>query len=152
MASARSRRFIRRLAFRVTQDPEHPLYLFALTGEELFSVADISRIGRSEAGKLIGYQRPHVRRHIRNIVEYLDSDTVLFPSSLILALSSSVQFRAVRGPRVGDSYAEVGTIESPRSHRRWFETGLDCRWATEGDRTLKDSPEGVSGSDQRICC
>lgn len=110
---ARTRKVIRRRALRVEQDAAHPLYLFTLTGEELLSIADISRISRDRAGKLIGYQRPEVKRHIRNIVEYLDSDAILFPNSLILALQSSVKFKAVRGPRVGDSFAEAGTIEIP---------------------------------------
>lgn len=104
---------IRRRAIRVEQDHEHPLYLFTLTGQELLQVADISRVSRSKAGKLIGYQRPAVKRHIRNIVEYLDSGTVLFPNSLIIALPSNTRFKQVRGRKVDDGYAAAGTIEIP---------------------------------------
>jgi DGQHR domain-containing protein len=89
------------------------LYVFTLTGEEVLAVAGISHVGRSEQGKLFGYQRPEVRRHIRNITEYLDSDDVLLPNSLVVALSPEVHFRAMRGPHGGDSYASVGTIEIP---------------------------------------
>src|SRR5215475_3933598 len=93
-------RVIRRPALRLEQDRRHPLYLFALTGEELLQVADIARVGRDKAGKLVGYQRPAVTRHIKNITEYLDSDAVLFPNSLILALSEKVRFTPTgrRGP------------------------------------------------------
>src|SRR6266566_3059944 len=91
---------IRRRALRVEQDHEHPLYMFTLTGDELLEIADISRINRDEDGKLIGYQRPEVRRHIQNIIDYLDSDRVIFPNSVILAVSSSVVFKQTRGPRV----------------------------------------------------
>jgi hypothetical protein len=58
---------IRRRALRLTQNDAHPLYVFALTGEELLAIADISRISRNDAGKLIGYQRPEVRRHVQDI-------------------------------------------------------------------------------------
>src|SRR5215471_9026445 len=88
---------IRRRALRIEQNDKHPLYVFCLTGQEILSVADISRLSRDDAGKLIGYQRPHVKRHILDIVEYLNSEDILFPNSLILAVSSKVRFRASRG-------------------------------------------------------
>ena len=87
--------------------------MLSLRGDELLRIADISRVSRDEAGKLIGYQRPEVRRHIRNITEYLDSGRVLFPNSLILALPSTARFVAVRGPKVDDGCAEAGTLEIP---------------------------------------
>jgi len=104
---------LRRRALRVDQDPEHPLYLFTLTGDELLRVADISRINRDEDGKLIGYQRPEVRQHIQNIVDYLDSGKVLFPNSVILAVTSDVTFKQSRGPKVDEGFAVAGTLEIP---------------------------------------
>jgi DGQHR domain-containing protein len=104
---------IQRRALRVEQDPAYPLYLFTLTGEELLSIASISRVSRDAGGKLIGYQRPEVKRHIRNIVEYLDGGRVLFPNPIILALPSGARFREVRGPKVGDGLAVAGTLEIP---------------------------------------
>ena len=104
---------LKRRALRVNQDPEHPLYLFTLTGDELLQIADISRVSRDEDGKLIGYQRPEVKRHIQNIVEYIDSGNVLFPNSVILALTSDVVFKEIRGPKVDHGYAKAGTLEVP---------------------------------------
>jgi len=106
------RNMLKRRALRISQDPEHPLYLFTLTGEELVQVADISRIARDE-GKLIGYQRPEVKRHIQNIVEYIDSGTVLFPNSVILALTSDAVFTESRGPNKADGYTRAGWLEIP---------------------------------------
>jgi DGQHR domain-containing protein len=106
-------RIIRRPALRVEQDHRHPLYLFALTGEELFQVADISRVRRDEGGKLVGYQRPAITRHVKNIAEYLDGDAVLFPNSLILALSEKVRF-APAGRRGSDAaFLTPGVIVIP---------------------------------------
>ena len=76
----RSATKIRRRALRLDQRGGHPLYLFSLIGEELLQIADISRVSRTEAGKLIGYQRPEVRRHVQDIVEYLNTDDILFPN------------------------------------------------------------------------
>ena len=107
------RQIIERRALRIDQNKKHPLYLFSLTGEELFSIADISRVSRSKAGKLIGYQRPEVKRHIAEIVEYLNTEEIIFPNSLILALSSKVRFRSSRGPKTSDGLATGGTLEIP---------------------------------------
>jgi DGQHR domain-containing protein len=77
------------------------------------NIADISKISRDEAGKLIGYQRPEVKKHIQDIIDYLNSEEVLFPNSIILSLSSLVTFRSSRGPNVHDGIATAGTIEIP---------------------------------------
>src|SRR4051812_29485766 len=92
--------FLKRRALKIIQDPDHPLFLFSLTGNELLQIAEISRISRDDEGKLIGYQRPEVQQHIQNIVEYLDNGKVVFPNSIILALSSDVSFKESRGPKV----------------------------------------------------
>lgn len=104
---------LRRRALRLVQTPSNPLYVFSLTGEELLAVADVSRISRTDAGKLLGYQRPEVRRHVQDIVAYLNGNDVLFPNSIILALSSDVRFTPGRGPDVGDPLATAGTLEIP---------------------------------------
>jgi DGQHR domain-containing protein len=104
---------IERRALRIEQNPAHPLYLFTLTSDELLKVADISRISRGEGGKLIGYQRAGVKRHVQDIVDYLNQDSILFPNSIILALSSRVKFKQSRGPATGDGLAKAGTLEIP---------------------------------------
>jgi len=125
-ATARS---IRRRALRIEQNDKHPLYVFCLTGEEILSVADISRLSRDDAGKLIGYQRPHVKRHIQDIVEYLNSDNILFPNSLILALSSKSKFRARQGSPGSDGLVTSGTLEIPLS-----KNGHKPAWIVDGQQ------------------
>lgn len=83
---------IRRHALCLEQHPSLPVFLFSLTAREIGQVADVSRIARNENEKLVGYQRPEARRHVKNITSYLDSDEVLFPNSLILSFSSLVHF------------------------------------------------------------
>lgn len=58
-----------------------------------------------------GIQRPEVRQHVRNITEYLNSDDVLFPNAVVLALDSTSHFRARRGQ--ADEHSTLGTLEIP---------------------------------------
>jgi DGQHR domain-containing protein len=82
---------------------------------------------------LLGYQRAAVQRHIRNIADYLDSEEVLFPNSLILALGPQVRFRGLRGPRGGDGFASVGTLDIPLPKKG----GPKLAWVVDGQqRTL----------------
>ncbi|RKH49915.1 DGQHR domain-containing protein [Corallococcus sp. AB050B] len=108
-----TRKAVERRAIRVIQTPEHPLYMFALSAKELQEVAEVSRVSRDSEGRLLGYQRPKVKQHVRNITEYLNGEEVIFPNSIILALSSAVVFKKVRGPRVDDGWAEAGTLHIP---------------------------------------
>lgn len=101
---------IRRRALRLVQDADHPLYVFTLTAEELAAVANVSR---DDAGKLIGYQRPEVKRHVQDIVNHLNGDRVIFPNPIILALSSRVTFTRSRGPEVDDGLGAAGILEIP---------------------------------------
>lgn len=100
-------------ALRINQNPESPLYAFSLTACEILQIADISRVSRDQSGDLIGYQRPEVRQHIQEIVDYLDSDQVVFPNPIILALSPEVKFTSGRGPVVGDGGSVQGKLEIP---------------------------------------
>jgi DGQHR domain-containing protein len=106
-------RVIERRALRIEQNSHTPLYLFALAADEIDLVADVARISRDAAGKLIGYQRPERRTHVKQILDYLNSGEVLFPNGLILALPDTVKFRSSRGPTTTDGLATAGTLEIP---------------------------------------
>jgi DGQHR domain-containing protein len=108
--SAGPRKVIRRRALRLLQDEQHPVYVFSLTAQELLNLADISRISRDDAGKVIGYQRPEVKQHVQDIVNYLNGDQVLFPNSIILALCSDVHFKRGWEPVVDDGVAAAGAV------------------------------------------
>lgn len=105
--------WLERRALKVLQSDNTPLYLFTLAAEEIDLVADVARISRDEAGKLIGYQRPEKQKHVKQIQEYLDSEDPLFPNGLILALPPEVRWRSSRGPSTSDGLAVSGTLEIP---------------------------------------
>lgn len=104
---------LKRRALRVEQHPSIPLYVFALAAEEVRQVADVARISRDEAGRLIGYQRPEKKQHVAQILEYLNGEEVLFPHGLVLALPSTVRFRSSPGPSSTDGLCTSGTLQIP---------------------------------------
>jgi DGQHR domain-containing protein len=113
-----SGRILERRALRLEQPGGHTLYLFTLEATQILEIAEISRVSRDDAGKLIGYQRPGVQSHVKDIQAYLESDEVVFPNSIILALESSIRFRSSRGPHASDGSATGGTLEIPLNGRR----------------------------------
>lgn len=98
-------------ALRIIQAKDYPLFVFMLRADQVLEFADISRVSRDEAGKLIGYQRPQVKKHIQEIVQYLDSDLPIFPNPIIMALSSRVHFRSTRG---GNRHPDDGVSDTGR--------------------------------------
>src|SRR6266508_3378223 len=106
-------RILERRALRLQQSDMTPVYLFAVRAEEVDLIADVARISRNDVGKLIGYQRPEKRNHVKQILDYLDSGEVLFPNGLILALPDTVRFKPSRGPGANDGLATAGLLEVP---------------------------------------
>jgi DGQHR domain-containing protein len=127
--TSRPKHLLRR-ALQVQQIDGSPIYLFTLTAEEILRVADISRVTRDQQGSLIGYQRDEVRKHVREIIDYLNGDRPLFPNVIILALSPTVTFKGSRGPKASDGYAVAGTLEIP------MPTNGDARpaWIVDGQQ------------------
>ncbi|GAA4243192.1 DGQHR domain-containing protein DpdB [Dactylosporangium darangshiense] len=113
MPAAATMKELTRRALQIDQAGRYPLFLFALRADEILDVADISRVSRDEAGNLIGYQRPEVRRHIEEIIDYLNNGDAIFPNPIILALSSRAKFRSSRGPGAGDGLATAGNLTIP---------------------------------------
>ena len=79
-------------AIKIIQGGETPVFSFFLKGQDILKIADISRIEKNGEGKLLGYQRGEVLSHVNEIVNFLDSEKVLFPNAIILAMSSEVEF------------------------------------------------------------
>jgi DGQHR domain-containing protein len=113
MVSPTPDKHLSRRALRIAQSDKYPLFVFALRADEVLKIADVSRVSRDEAGKLIGYQRPEVRKHIEEIVDYLNTDDAIFPNPIIIALSSDVRFQSSRGPGAGDGLATSGVLSIP---------------------------------------
>lgn len=119
-------------ALKVMQSSDIPLFSFFIRASDILKIADISRINRDKDGVLLGYQRGEVQKHVNEIVDYLNTQSVLFPNAIILAMSSSVRFKQSRGPQLGDPECEAGLLSIPI-----VENGHKPAWIVDGQqRTL----------------
>lgn len=114
----------------IPQEGNQALYAFSLPASDVLRVAGVSRVSRDDAGQLIGYQRREVRQHVKDIVEYLDGDSVLFPNPIIMALSSRVSFRYRRGPRPDPLDPVAGVVSIPLSEG----DELPVAWIVDGQQ------------------
>ena len=98
-----------------TYQAEKAVFAFFVAGADLLKIADISRVRRDDQGVLHGFQRKGIKSHVQQITDFLDHGPVLFPNSIILAISPRAQFTAARGERpTGDvRVGEAGTLRIP---------------------------------------
>lgn len=150
MATVRTKKEIVVRALHTTQGEGLDVYAFFIKGSDIVKVADISRVERTENDTLKGFQRPEIRSHVKSIAEYLNQGNVLFPNSIIVAMSPEVHFAASRGTRpTGDEgISQTGTLTIPI-----YEEGNRVAWIVDGQqRSLalaqsanKDLPVPVVG-------
>lgn len=103
-------------AVRTRQGVDVDVFAFFLPGPTVLQVADIARVHRDDVGgALHGFQRPEIRSHVKQIADFLDHGSVLFPNAVILALAPEIQFRSSRGPAPEGliEIAQSGTLTIP---------------------------------------
>jgi len=118
-------------ALHTTQGQALDVYAFFIRGGDILRIADISRVERDEHEVLKGFQRPEIQQHVKGIVDYLDQGNVLFPNSIILAMSPEVRFSASRGtrPNRDEGVGQTGTLTIPI-----FEAGNRVAWIVDGQQ------------------
>lgn len=113
-----------------TEQNGQTLYSFFVPAKDILSLADISRIHRDKEGNLQGLQRKEVKKHINDILEYLNTDNSLFPNSILLAINEEVKFTKVRGAKLSsDKYSMSGTLSIPIK-----EEGFRPAWIVDGQQ------------------
>jgi len=95
-------------ALRIRQGEARQLYSLAIEGKDINKIAAISRIRRDE-DSLIGYQRPEVRNHIREIQRYIESSNAMIPNPVIIAFDKRVRFEPL------DAEGNMGYLVIPQS-------------------------------------
>ncbi|WP_028116269.1 DGQHR domain-containing protein DpdB [Ferrimonas senticii] len=98
---------IRVPALRIKQGPKRQLFSLAIEGKQITEIASISRIKRGNEN-LIGYQRPEVQNHIREIQRYIESDNPMIPNPVIIAFDHRVRFEPF-----GDAEDSIGHLVIP---------------------------------------
>lgn len=94
---------------------DHKLYTFAISGGKISQIADFSRIKKSDAGELQGFQRKEIQQHVKQITDYLNQGEMLFPNAIILAILPGLKFDRVRGSRGtnAESAGQLGYLHLP---------------------------------------
>lgn len=131
MATTKPKKEIVVRALHTTQGDGLDVYAFFIKGADIVKVADITRVERTENDSLKGFQRPEIRSHVKSIAEYLNQGNVLFPNSIIVAMSPEVHFAASRGTRpTGDEgISQTGTLVIPI-----YEEGKRVAWIVDGQQ------------------
>lgn len=113
-----------------TKQNSQTIYSFFIPAKDILSFADISRIHRDEQGQLHGLQRKEVKKHINDILEYLNTDNILFPNSILLAINDEVKFTKARGSKLSsDKYSMSGILSIPLK-----EEGFRPAWIVDGQQ------------------
>lgn len=98
-------------AIEVRQGPQL-LYSFAVDGKLVPRFAVVSRVRRGDDGEILGYQRPEVRSHIKEIADFIDGPEPLMPNAVVIAFDSRVVFEPSSGG-IGNEYARPGVLRVP---------------------------------------
>lgn len=67
------------------------VFSFAARVEDIQKFAKIDRVSRGNNGELIGFQRPQIANHIREIKDYLNTPGSILPNPLVVAFISGVE-------------------------------------------------------------
>lgn len=60
------------------------VFTFAARVQDILDSCEISRAGRSERGKLFGFQRPQIAAHIQEIRDYLGKEDAVLPNAIVV--------------------------------------------------------------------
>jgi len=70
------------------QSPTTKVFTFAARASDVAKFARIQRAGRDDAGALLGFQRPQIANHIREIRDYLIKPNAILPNPIVVAFTS----------------------------------------------------------------
>ena len=68
------------------QSNNHTVVSMVCNASDVFEIAEIDRIRRSDKGEVLGFQRPKIQNHINEIRDYIKSDDAVLPNPIVLAL------------------------------------------------------------------
>ena len=60
------------------------VFTFAAKVQDILDCCEISRAGRSDKGKLFGFQRPQIAAHIQEIRDYVSKEDAVLPNAIVV--------------------------------------------------------------------
>jgi DGQHR domain-containing protein len=94
---------------RISQGDGREVYCFGVDGKIVNQFACVSRIGRSDNGELIGYQRPEVIKHIHAIRSYINSKGSFIPNAVVISFMKGIRFNKFddENPDIGQLHIKI---------------------------------------------
>lgn len=127
----------------------HRLFTFVVNGKTITEFASVSRVKRDSSASLVGYQRPEVINHIKEIRNYLEeSPNPMIPNAIVVAFDARVEF-IPKGPtsphgRCGMLRIPISDADSASSRPGWIVDGQQ-RTAALRDAEIGAFPMCVVG-------
>lgn len=101
-------------AIEIVQGRGRKVFAFPVDGKLLPTFASVTRIARTEADGVTGYQRPEVLSHISQIRKYLESANPMLPNAIVVAFDSSVRFKPISA-KPSAQHGRLGALHIPLS-------------------------------------
>jgi len=135
-------------AIEIVQGRGRKVFAFPVDGKLLPKFASVTRIARTDAEGVTGYQRPEVLSHISQIRKYLESADPMLPNAIVVAFDRSVRFKPVTAS-VSAQHGRLGSLHIPLPLEGQATPGLivdgQQRSAALRDAELKRFPVFVVG-------
>lgn len=81
---------------------------FAAKASDILATCEISRAGRSETGKLFGFQRPQIAGHIQEIQDYLETPEAVLPNAVVVGFLGGTKIKTMTDGVVEISISTAG--------------------------------------------
>ena len=85
---------------RARQSPDHVVVSIAARAGDVLQFAGIERAGRTEDGKMKGFQRPQIASHITEIRDYLRTPDAVLPNPIVVAFVGGATIEPIDGSMV----------------------------------------------------
>jgi DGQHR domain-containing protein len=99
-------------AIEIVQGRARKVFAFPVDGKLLPRFASVTRISRSDADGVTGYQRPEVLSHISQIRKYLESPNPMLPNAIVVAFDRSVRFTPASSA-ASAQHGRLGSLHIP---------------------------------------
>jgi len=126
---------------KATQNKGKHIYSFVINGKEIGKFATVSRVGRDDAGNLLGYQRAEVTDHINEIKNYLSKSNSILPNSIVVAFNDQLVFEETE-KMTNDSW--VGMLHLPIKENNKSGLIVDGQQRVAAIRNLERSAYPIS--------
>ena len=94
------KKFLKFSGIQANQSDNHSVMTMVCQANEIFQIAEIDRIRRSEKGEIFGFQRPKILNHINEIRDYLNQENAVLPNSVVLAFTKDVSIVKTKNEKI----------------------------------------------------